>query len=178
MEESPGKEEGESKATRKEISTRGVPSSEVFYLPRHDSPEIRQFQDSSEAMTRNIWAIEELLNFVFPKRFRKKYYEVAVAFMKELMEKGKLQGKEIADFVDRNGFSKATFYNRVLVRLKRIGMVKVERMTITMDGTKYRPMKITISKTFGNYLMKIADSWLVLVDDHRDRHRQSRLLQE
>jgi len=50
----------------------------------------------------------------------------------------------------------------------------VERETIVAveSKRKYRPMLITLSKTFGNYLMKIGDSWLALVDDARSRKLQ------
>jgi hypothetical protein len=50
-------------------------------------------------------------------------------------------------------------------------MIKIERETIVPleSRRKYRPMRITLSKTFGNYLMKIGDSWLAIVDDARSR---------
>ena len=75
----------------------------------------------------------------------------------------------MAEFLKANNISKATFYNRVLLRLKRVGMVKVERETLVNveKKRKYRPMKISLSKTFGNYLMKIGDSWLAIVDEAR-----------
>ncbi len=157
----------------KKIISRGIPSKDIFYLPRHDSNEIRQFQDANETPTRNIWTYEEILNFVFPKRYRQKYYEIATAFMKELLEKTCMEGREIAEFVRKNKFSKATFYNRVLLRLKRIGMIKVERMISEENGRKKRPMRVSISKTFGNYLMKIADSWLVIVDEAREKRNRT-----
>jgi hypothetical protein len=80
---------------------------------------------------------------------------------------------EITEFVKKNEISKATFYNRVLPRLKRVGMIKVERQTIIAEHNKqkYRPMEISLSKSFGNYLTKIGDSWLALVDDVRTRKK-------
>ena len=91
--------------------------------------------------------------------------------MTVLSEKTVLSGEEIASFVRSNGISKATFYNRVLPRLKRVGMIKVERDTIVAieSKRKFRPMRISLSKTFGNYFMKIGDSWLAVVDDSRSR---------
>ena len=78
-----------------------------------------------------------------------------------------------------NGVSKATFYNRVLPRLKRVGMVKVERDTLVNveSKRKFRPMRISLSKTFGNYFMKIGDSWLAIVDDARSKmEKKDRIL--
>jgi len=161
----------EEKGDKKAIASRGVPSLESIYLPRHDSPELRSFQDNNESMTRNLWNAEEVTNFIFAKKYQPKYYEIAFGFVRLLCEKTELTGDDIAAYVRSNGVSKATFYNRVLPRLKRVGMIKVERDTIVAveSKRKYRPMRISLSKTFGNYFMKIGDSWLAIVDDARSR---------
>jgi hypothetical protein len=155
----------------KQISSRGVPSSESIYLPRHDSDELRSFQDKNEAITRNAWSVEELTNFIFSKKYQPKYYEIALGFLTILSDKTQVNGDEIAAFVRTNNVSKATFYNRVLPRLKRVGMIKVERDTVVAieSKRKFRPMRISLSKTFGNYFMKIGDSWLAIVDDARSK---------
>jgi predicted transcriptional regulator len=156
---------------KKSIASRGVPSSESMYLPSHNSEELRKFQDESESPTRNIWSVEEITNFIFSKKYQSKYHETAVLFMKLLTEKTHLNGDEIAKFIADKNISKATFYNRVLPRLRRVGMIKIERETIVAveSKRKYRPMRISLSKTFGNYLMKIGDSWLAIVDDARTK---------
>ena len=155
------------------IASRGIPSKDSLFLPPFNSPELRAFQDGNENITRNSWNIEEVVNFVFPARFQAKYHEIAIGFMKLLLEKSALTGDEIGNFVSQNGVSKATFYNRVLPRLRRVGMIKVERQTIIAleNKRKFRPMTITLSKTFGNYLMKIGDSWLAIVDDARSKKK-------
>lgn len=164
-------ESGTADPEPKSIASRGVPASESLYFPRFDSEELRNFQDKDENATRNLWSLEEVLNFVFSKKYQPKYYETAVAFMKLLYEKGQLAGGDISQFVQSTGISKATFYNRVLPRLRRVGMIKIERDTIVAveSKRKFRPMRISLSKTFGNYLLKIADSWLAVVDDARSR---------
>jgi hypothetical protein len=157
--------------TNKSIASRGVPSSESIYLPRHDSEELRSFQDRNENLTRNTWNVEELTNFIFSKRYQPKYHEIAHGFLRLLSDKTVVSGEEISAFVKNNNISKATFYNRVLPRLKRVGMIKVERDTVVAieSKRKFRPMRISLSKTFGNYFMKIGDSWLAVVDDARSR---------
>ena len=164
----------EEQETKKQIPSRGVPSSESLYFPPFNSPELRSFQDKDENITRNLWSLEEIVNFVFSKKYQPKYYEIALAFMKLLSEKEYLGGNDIAAFISTNNISKATFYNRVLPRLRRVGMIKIERDTIVAveSKRKFRPMKITLSKTFGNYLMKIGDSWLAVVDDSRSRKKE------
>ena len=156
---------------KKSIASRGIPSSESLYFPAHNSKEVRKFQDNSETPTRNLWNLEEIVNFVFPNKYQEKYHEIALKFLQLLSKKTHLSGGDISSFVSENKASKATFYNRVLPRLRRVGIIKVERETLVpVEGKrKYRPMRVTLSKTFGNYLMKIGDSWLAIVDDARSR---------
>ncbi|MBD3389550.1 hypothetical protein GF415_01185 [Candidatus Micrarchaeota archaeon] len=153
---------------------RGVPSSESIYLPPYNSPELRSFQDNSENPTRNLWSLEEVINFVFSKKYQPKYYEIALEFIWELSKKLSMEGADVGNFLSEKGISKATFYNRVLPRLRRVGMIKVERETIVARESmrKYRPMRISLSKTFGNYFMKIGDSWLASVDEARSKARK------
>lgn len=168
----------EGQAEKKTIASRGVPSDETLYLPAHNSAEIRSFQDKDENVTRNLWSLDEITNFVFSKKYQPKYYEIASGFMKMLSERLTLGGDDVSAYVKSNSISKATFYNRVLPRLRKAGMIKVERETIVAQESKrkYRPMVISMSKTFGNYLMKIGDSWLAAVDEARSRkHAQTKL---
>ena len=161
----------EEPSEKKSIASRGIPSKDSLYLPPHNSPELRSFQDANENLTRNTWNAEEITNFVFPKRYQLKYHETAILFINLILEKTSLSGEDIGHFVSQHGISKATFYNRVLPRLRRVGMIKVERQTLIAleSKRKFRPMTISLSKTFGNYLTKIGDSWLALVDDARSR---------
>lgn len=167
----------ETGAEKKTIATRGVPSDETLYLPAYNSAEIRSFQDKEENITRNLWNIDEIANFVFSKKYQPRYYEIAVGFLKLLNEKLTVGGDEVSAYVKNNNISKATFYNRVLPRLRKVGMIKVERETIVAQESKrkFRPMVIHMSKTFGNYLTKIGDSWLAAVDDARSKKQQTKL---
>ena len=153
---------------------RGVPASESMYLPPHNSPELRSFQDNDENPTRNLWKIDEVVNFVFSKKYQPRYYEIALEFLETLSKKLHMEGGDLGTFLNDKNISKATFYNRVLPRLRRVGMIKIERETIIAKESlrKYRPMKVSLSKTFGNYLLKIGDSWLAEVDDARSRKRE------
>ncbi|MDD5022896.1 MAG: hypothetical protein PHU63_01885 [Candidatus ainarchaeum sp.] len=159
---------------KRKIASRGVPSSLSLYFPPYNSEELRAFQDKDGNITRNLWNIEEVANFVFSKKYQPKYYEIAVGFLKVLLEKEKVTGEDISEYVKSNGISKATFYNRVMPRLRRVGMIKVERDTIIPleKNRKFRPMKVSLSKTFGNYLMKIGDSWLAIIDEVRTRKKE------
>lgn len=162
------------------VATRGVPSDETMYLPAYNSPELRAFQDANESATRNLWDLEEVVNFIFAKKYQPTYHQIATDFLKQLCEKTKMEGDDIGEFVSKNGISKATFYNRVLPRLKRVGMIKVERQTVVAleSKRKFRPMTIHLSKTFGNYLMKIGDSYLAAVDDARSKAERKKKIEK
>lgn len=146
---------------------RGFKSEASLYLPAHYSQEIRRFEDNDERPTRNLWGIEELLNFIFPKNYQQRYYESALALMKRLSSNPSINSSEIPQLIKENNLSKATFYNRVIPKMKRFGLIKVEREAV-LKG-KPRRFKISLSKSFGNYLMKISDSWLAFVDDSRSK---------
>ncbi|MEM4295323.1 MAG: hypothetical protein QXI89_00295 [Candidatus Anstonellales archaeon] len=156
------------------IKSRGIPSKEAFWLPAFYSNDIRQFQDENENLTRSIWKLDEILNFIFPRKYQETYYNVALAFMNYLFSfYGHVESKQIAEFVKNNKISKATFYNRVLPRLKRLGLIRIRRETELGANKKYRRMRIEISKTFGNYLLKIANSWLAHVDDIKEQRQMN-----
>lgn len=170
-----GETETVQETKKKEIASRGIPSHESLYFPAHYSEEIRAFQEKDETLTRNLWSLEEVVNFIFPKKYQARYFQTALTFLFLMLENNSVKGTGIANFISQNGISKATFYNKVLPKLKRVGILKVERETIVAleSKRKYRPMTISLSKTFGNYLMKISDSWLALVDDARSRKKTS-----
>ncbi|MFH0927581.1 MAG: hypothetical protein V1822_03310 [Candidatus Micrarchaeota archaeon] len=164
---------------KKSVASRGIPSKESMFLPSHDSPLIRAFEDSNETVTRNTWDLTEVAMFIFPKKYQEKYHSIATGFLALLSQKTRIEGSEISEFIKKENISKATFYNRVLPRLKRVGMVKVERHTIVAKESKrkFRPMTIHLSKTFGNYMSKIGDSWLAIVDEARSKRDQQKRLE-
>lgn len=157
----------------KKIASRGIPSEFSFYLPAYNSPELRKFEDESETPTRNLWHLDEVINFIFPKKYQQTYNEVAIKFLELLASKVEVEGKDISEFLKQNSISKATFYNRVFPKLRKSGLIKVRRETITSleSKRKYRPMHVSLSKTFGNYITKIGESWLAIVDDARTRKK-------
>jgi hypothetical protein len=159
---------GEAMAGEKKIP-RGIPSSQSLYFPSHNDEDFRQFQDANENQTRNLWKLEDVVNVIFSRKHQPTYFEIAVRFLQALASKVQMDGADIGKFVSENNISKATFYNRVLPRLRRVGMIKVERETIVAveSRRKYRPMRISLSKTFGNCFYKIGDSWLAIVDEAR-----------
>jgi len=141
--------------------SRGIPSARALYLPAHDSKEVRAFEVEGR-LTKNVWPLPELLRFIFPPAYQETYYRVALSFLQRMAEKGSVDGEDIGAFLREEGVSKATFYNKVLPKLRAFGLVKAQR-------TRDRGYILTLSKTFSNYLYKIAESWEAFVDDVRSR---------
>lgn len=153
----------------KKIPSRGIPSRYAFYLPPHYSKEIKRFEEN-ELPTRNLLSLKEIVNFIFPEKYQEKYHNIALLFLEELSKKLVMDSEDISLFRKQHKLSKATLYNRVIKRLKELGLVKKELLA-TQQG-KRRKMKLTLSKTFGNYLLKIADSWLAFVDEARAKNKR------
>lgn len=132
---------------------KGIPSNEQFYLPRKDSLDEVLGKQSAIRMSTS-WTIADVLQFVFPKKYRESYYNVSNLFLGELLSKnGSMTSSEIGDFVARNQVSKATFYNKVLPRLVRVGMIERNR------EPESQKLKVKWSSQFAIYLEKIAFEW-------------------
>ncbi|MCX8154225.1 MAG: hypothetical protein N3C61_00110 [Candidatus Micrarchaeota archaeon] len=146
-------------------------SKNILYLPAHYDPILKRFQDDNENSTKNLYSLNDILFFVFPQNISPKYYDISVKFLNLLIQKrGVITGDDIGEFVRANGISKATLYSKVLLKLKMFGLVKIERQFVDINK-KSRKMKVSLSKTFGNYLNKIADSWLAIVDEVRSQQQ-------
>ncbi len=105
------------------IASRGIPSKEALWLPPYNK--VKKFQDENERLTRNLFTLEEVIAFVFPPPYQKKYYEIALNFIKGLIKnKGSFSSDEIVNFIKSKSVSKATFYNRVFPRMRRAGLIK------------------------------------------------------
>ena len=131
----------------------GIPSSEQFFLPRKDTLD-ELLKKTGAIRTSTAWNMEDVMQFVFPQKYRSSYHAVAVNFLRTLQEKGgSLSSSQIGDFVTSSGASKATFYNKVLPRLVRVGMIDRNREPTS------KKMTVNWSGQFSTYLEKIAFEW-------------------
>ncbi|MFH0713973.1 MAG: hypothetical protein V1722_05365 [Candidatus Micrarchaeota archaeon] len=131
----------------------GMPSEDQLYLPRKDTlDELLNKQGAIRSST--SWELGDVLQFVFPSKYRSAYHGVAVSFLKALQaNNGSLTSSQIGEFVEKTKVSKATFYNKVLPRLVRIGMLDRNR-----EPTSNK-MTVKWSNQFAIYLEKIAFEW-------------------
>lgn len=90
--------------------------------------------------------------------------------VKLLLEKGTLDKTGIKTFLEKNRYSKATLENKVIPKLVRFGLVKREREIQAVLG-RGRPLVLTPSLTFSNYLERIGFAWNMLVSTARKKER-------
>ncbi len=167
------REDEEEKSVRKtqakahpSIASRGIPADEALWLPRHDAVrDILRKQSNPFDEYGVEWSISDVISFLFPPRYRALQHEVAVAFIEFLCANaGQASFHEIGSFVSRSGASKATFYNKIVPRLKHAGLIEVKRPLRTgAKESEKGPMTIFLSEGFHNYLFKIAKEWRRIV---------------
>ncbi len=131
----------------------GIPSEDQLYLPRKDTLD-ELLKKQGAIRTSTSWTLEDVMQFVFPEQYRKSYHSVAFSFLTALQaNNGSLTSSQIGEFVEKTKVSKATFYNKVLPRLVRIGMLDRNR-----EPTSNK-MTVKWSNQFAIYLEKIAFEW-------------------
>jgi len=131
----------------------GIPSAEQFFLPRKDTLD-DLLKKPGAIRSSTAWNMEDVMQFIFPQKYRSSYHAVAVSFLAALQKNGgSLSSAQIGDFVSSSGASKATFYNKVLPRLVRVGMIDRNREPTS------KKMTVKWSNQFSGYLEKIAFEW-------------------
>ncbi len=136
-------------------SSRGVPMKETLWLPHHAGSDVKWKGGLSDD---SPWRIDDVIDFIFPKKYQPKYNEVATRFMRAVMVREVTTSREINQFLTSNGYSKATLENVIIPKLKRIGMLKGRR-EITARMRRGRPLLLAPSIVFTTYLNKIGQTW-------------------
>lgn len=153
--------------------SRGVPSKECMWLPHKSGIFIKK----KGGITGDIlWTYKDIIDFIFPKIYQPKYYEVACSFLELFYEKRVIRSKDISEFLKRTGYSKATLENIVIPKLKRSGLLEGRRELSMQRGMKKgRPLVLQLSLTFSNYLEKISTDWKFFVNDARRRTKEEEI---
>lgn len=143
------------------IVSRGVPSKESLWLD-----DIRKRRNQWQYHKKVRLELDHLIQIIFPKEYQPKYNDMAIRFMQFLLEKGQLKGKDTGSFISKNNFSKATFYNIILPRLKKVGMIRLarEEFNVSKDKQKYYRKIIEPSKQFSIFFQKLADEYETILD--------------
>lgn len=151
---------------KKQPPSRGIPSKESLWLE-----DIRKLRDSWKYHQNVRLELDQILHIVFPEKYQAKYYATGLNFMKYLLEKQELYGDDIGAFLRDKNYSKATFYNVVLPRLKRVGMVKLEREEFTHERAKQKYYKKIVrpSKQFSVFFDHLAKEYDSIIETAKAR---------
>lgn len=138
-------------------SSRGIPSEESLYLPRHYGKEVKEKGGFDEGI---IWSIPDIVDFIFPKKYQPKYYLIAIDFITLVLEHEVVTKDEISGFLSSKNYSRSTLENKVIPKLVRFGLLKRER---EIEGDRRlgrgRALVLSDSLSFSTYLRKISDAW-------------------
>ena len=151
-------------------SSSGIPSGEALWIPSHYSVEVRRKGGLDKTV---YWDVEEVVDFVFPRKYQPTYFKVACDFLRLVLSRGVVTKAEIRDFLGRSGYSKPTLENKVIPKLVKFGLLKREREITSGLLGKGRALILTESLTFTNYLERIAFGWNVLVSTSRKKRPDS-----
>lgn len=148
--------------------SRGVPASETLWIPPHYSKDIRNKGGLDKTI---IWDVEDVTDFIFPKKYQPRYHQVASDFLALVLEKGLVTKGEIGTFLKEKNYSKSTLENKIIPKLVRFGLLKRER-EIKPGLKKGRSLILSESLTFTAYLERISFGWNMLVSTARKKSAQ------
>jgi len=149
--------------------SKGIPVAESLYLPKHYGSEIKDKGGLDKTV---IWDVNDVVDFIFPRKYQPTYFKVASDFVKLLLEREETRKKDISDFLKETGYSRSTLENKIIPKLVRFGLLKRER-EIEPGLRKGRALILTESLTFTNYLERIAFAWNMLVSTARQKRKKS-----
>ena len=149
------------KPAGKAPASRGIPSKESMWLD-----DIRKLRDEWKYHQNVRLELDQILQIIFPKKYQTKYYETALKFMQSLLAKQIMRGVDLGEFLRANNYSKATFYNIILPRLKRVGMITTEREAFTEQASErkfYRKI-VRPSTQFSIFFTHVAREYESIVE--------------
>jgi len=152
--------------SKKQPPTRGIPSKESLWLA-----DLRKLRESWRYHQNVRLEMDQIMHIVFPQQYQQKYYEVARDFMQSLLKNTEMRGEDIGLFLQEKKHSKATFYNVILPRLKRVGMVKLEREAFHHDKEKQKYYKKIVrpSKQFSIFFQHLAREYEAIIETAKTR---------
>ncbi len=151
--------------------SRGIPSGESLWMPKHYGKEIRDKGGLDKTI---IWNVEDIIDFIFPRKYQPKYFRVATDFIEILLRNEKITKNEISRFLMEKNYSRSTLENKIIPKLVHFGLIKRER-EIGGKGNleKGRSLILSDSLTFTNYLDRLGFAWNMLVSTARQKRGKS-----
>ena len=141
-----------------------------MWLPRHYGKEVKEKGGLEDEI---IWSAEDVVDFIFPRIYQPKYYQVAVEFLNLVLENETVTKDEIGKFLKQKNYSRSTLENKIIPKLVRFGLVKREREIEDGKMGKGRSLILSDSLTFTNYMMKIGSAWKSQVLTSRHKRKKA-----
>ena len=146
------------------LSSRGIPAQESLWLDGLENREKTWKYNTGEDVK-----IYQIIQLVFPKKYQPTLYSISLEFMERLFEKQTMYGIDIQQMLDEKSISKATFYNRVLPRLKMVGMIKTEKVNGSIKKT------YSINSEFSNFFEIICMGYRkIMLKSTSGRYKKNR----
>lgn len=155
---------------------KGIPTKQALRFPEKGGRKFgRKIWDTGFR-----WDIEDLVEFLFPKDRMPIFHEVAVEYIKFLLENGDNTEKGKREFCQKTGYSHNTLAKHIIPKLYRFGLIhrtrefpKNGRWSIKSKRRSYEHESLQ----FSSMLKKMAGEWEAMVTTARMR-RQSQEIAE
>ena len=118
-----------------------------------------------------IWSVGDVIDFIFPRVYQPKYYQVALDFTVLILDNGTITKGDISKFLSSKNYSRSTLENKVIPKLVRFGILKREREIEDGQLGKGRSLILSDSLTFSSYLEKIGGAWKSQVVTSRHKRK-------
>jgi len=156
---------------------KGIPTKQALRFPEKGGRKFgRKIWDSSFR-----WDIEDLVEFLFPTERMPIFHEVAVEYIKFLLENGDntIEGKK--EFCQKKGYSIKTLKKHIIPKLYRFGLIhrtrqfpKNGRWGIKSKRKSYEHESLQ----FSTMLKKMAGEWEAIVTTARMRRQAQEIAEK
>jgi hypothetical protein len=154
----------------KETNWKGIRSKEALHFPEKGG---RKFgQKIWEAGFR--WSISDLMDFLFPHHKMPRHHDIAVEYVKFLLENGDNTENGKKEFCQKTGYSFNTLKKHIIPKLYRFGLIQRTRelpKNVKWNIKSKRKSYEKESLRFSTMMIKMADEWKEMVNTARARRR-------
>jgi len=106
------------------------------------------------------WDISDIINHVFPREYQEKSYEYALKFVRFLLKNPRgIDKKMLSEFISANEIPSSTFYNIIIPKMVKLGILERRRESNASNPGKGWFMILKPSFAFSSHLQKLANEW-------------------
>lgn len=155
----------------KETNWKGIPTKKALYFPEKGG---RKFgQKIWEPGFR--WTTSDLIEFLFPRNKMPIFHEVAVEYVKFLLDADENTEDTKKEFCQKRGYSYITLRQHIIPKLYRFGLIHRSRelpRNVKWSIKSKRKSYEHESLQFSTMMRKMADEWEQMVETSRSRRQK------